>query len=77
MVDSMDFDINEALKQYLSDPASVSTPDANPDIADADADSLEPSSLNEALEAVRDAIHENPDAVAQSSIFDTLQCVLK
>lgn len=73
----MDFDINEALKQYLNDPASVSTPDANPEIADTDANSLDQASLIEALESIREAIHENPDAVSQSSRFDTLQYVLK
>lgn len=73
----MDFDINEALKLYLSDPSSISTPDAAPEIADADSDTLDATTLSEALQPIRDAIHENPDALNQGTFFDTLQCVLK
>lgn len=73
----MDFDINESLKLYLSDPTSISTPDAAPEIADTDGDSLDAATLTEALQPVRDAIHENPDALMRNTCFDTLQCILK
>ena len=73
----MDFDINESLKLYLNDPTSISTPDASPEIADADADTLEQSALIEALEPIKDAIRENPDTLMRSASWDTLQCILK
>lgn len=73
----MDFDINESLKLYLSDPASIQTPDAAPEIADVDADSLEQSAVAAALEPIRDLIHDNPDALNRSAVFDTLQRLLK
>lgn len=73
----MDFDINESLKLYLSDPASISTPDASPEIADVEADSLDQSSIGDVLEPIRDSIRENPDALMRSASWDTLQCILK
>ncbi|KAK5957645.1 condensin complex non-SMC subunit Cnd1 [Knufia fluminis] len=73
----MDFDINESLKLYLSDPASIQTPEAAPEIADADTDSLDQSVIADVLEPIRDSIHDHPDALNRSTSFDTLQCLLK
>lgn len=73
----MDFDINESLKLYLSDPASIQTPDAAPEIADTDSDGLDQSAVVNVLEPIRDSIHDHPDALARGPSFDTLQCLLK
>lgn len=73
----MEFDINESLKLYLSDPASISTPDASPEIADADADTLDQSLLADVFEPIRESIRENPDALMRSASWDTLQRILK
>jgi len=73
----MEFDINESLKLYLSDPASIQTPDAAPEIVDADADSLDQSALVDVLQPIKDSIHDHPDALSRNATFDTLQCVLK
>ena len=43
----MDFDINESLKYYLSDPASVPTPDADPELLDCEND---PELLDSAID---------------------------
>lgn len=73
----MDFDINESLKLYLSDPASIHTPDAAPEISDLDHDGADAVTLSDVLDPIRDSIHENPDALMRSANFDTLQCLLK
>lgn len=75
----MDFNINEALKSYLNDPKSIPTPDASPELGDVegDGDNITSEVLLEVLEPIRDSIHENPDALARSATFDTLQCLLK
>lgn len=75
----VNFDINDALKQYLSDPATIATPEADGALVDCEADpeSLTSSLINGILNPIIDAIAENPDALARSSIFDSLQFLLK
>ncbi|RMZ76771.1 hypothetical protein DV737_g4643, partial [Chaetothyriales sp. CBS 132003] len=75
----VDFDINESLKLYLSDPALIPTPEASPELADceADPDSLTPALVNAVINTLVDQISENPDNVLTSSVFDTLQFLLK
>ncbi len=79
MDDQIEFDINESLKLYLSDAATIPTPDANPELLDCenDPESLTPPLVNNVLDPVIDAIAENPEALARSSVFDTLQFLLK
>ena len=79
MGDQLDFDINDALKYYLSDPASVATPEADGALLDCenDPESLTSSLVNGVLNPIVDAIAENPDALTRSSIFDSLQFLLK
>lgn len=79
MDDRIDFDINDALKHYLSDPLSISTPEAPSDLVDCenDPESLTQSLVNSALNPVVDAVAENPDAVTRRVNFDTLQSLLK
>ena len=79
MDNQVDFDINEALKHYLSDPATIGTPEANGTLVDCETDpeSLTSSLINAVLNPIVDSIAENPEAVAKSSIFDSLQFLLK
>ncbi|KAL2441490.1 Condensin complex subunit 1 [Exophiala dermatitidis] len=79
MADHVDFDINEALKLYLSDAATIPTPEASPDLLDCenDPESLTAALVNNALEPVVDLIAENPEGLMRSSAFDTLQFLLK
>ena len=57
------FDINESLKLYLSDPATMSTPDANSDLADCEIDpaNFTPQTVDAALEPIVEALAENPE----------------
>ena len=79
MGEKADFDINDALKYYLSDPASIATPEADGALLDCenDPDSLTNSLVNGVLNPIVDSIAENPDALTRSSTFDSLQFLLK
>ena len=79
MDDQASFDINEALKLYLSDPASIQTPDADSELVDCenDPDLLSPHVINGALNPIVDSVAGNPDALTRSASFDTLQFLLK
>ncbi|KAL9031215.1 MAG: hypothetical protein Q9196_000751 [Gyalolechia fulgens] len=79
MADQMGFDINDALKHYLSDPATVPTPEADGTLVDCenDPESLTTGVINGVLNPIVDSIAENPDALARSSSFDSLQFLLK
>ena len=79
-MDSVSFDINDALKHYMSDPASIPTPEADGALADCenDPDALADNALiNAVLNPIVDAVAENPDAITRSHIFDSLQFLLK
>ena len=79
MDDQASFDINEALKLYLSDPVSIQTPDACSELVDCenDLDSLTPQVINGALNPIVDSVAGSPDALTRSASFDTLQFLLK
>ena len=79
MGDRSDFDINDALKYYLSDPATVPTPEADGALQDCEnePDLLTSSLVNSVLNPMVDAIAENPEALIRSSILDSLQFLLK
>ncbi|PYI10486.1 condensin complex component cnd1 [Aspergillus sclerotiicarbonarius CBS 121057] len=79
MEDRIQFDINESLKYYLSDPASVPTPDADPELLDRenDPDQLPTALIDNVLNPIVDAVAENPEGLARSSFFDSLQFLLK
>jgi condensin complex subunit 1 len=79
MDSSMDFDINESLKQYLSDPASIQTPEADATLLDCESDpeALTSNVVNSVLNPIVEAIAENPEALSRSSVFDSLQFLLK
>lgn len=75
----VDFDINEWLKNYSIDPASIATPEAPSELTDCenDPESLTPAVINSCLNPVVDAIAANPEAITRSACFDTLQFLLK
>ena len=79
MDERIGFDINDALKLYLSDPSTIQTPEAPSDLVDCenDPESLTPALINSALNPVVDAIAESPDAITRRFNFDTLQFLLK
>lgn len=79
MADIVGFDINDSLKAYLSDPATVQTPEADPALVDCESDpeSLTAQLVNSVLNPIVDAVAENPDAITSSSRFDSLQFLLK
>jgi len=79
-MDTISFDINDALKHYMSDPASIPTPEADGALLDCenDPESLTDNSVvNGVLNPIVDAVAENPDAVMRSQIFDSIQFLLK
>ena len=79
MDDRLNFDINDALKHYLSDPASISTPEADGTLIDCenDPDSLSDGLINGVLDPIVDSIAEYPEALTRGPVFDSLQFLLK
>jgi condensin complex subunit 1 len=76
----VDFDINEAIKLFDSDPSTIPTPEAAQALQECedDPESLSsPGLINSELNPVVDAVAESPDAITRSSVFDTLQFLLK
>lgn len=78
-MDTINFDLNGALRDYLSDPATVPTPEADSNLLDFenDPESLTNSLINTVLNPIVDSVAENPDAITRSSTFDSLQFLLK
>lgn len=78
-MDSVNFDLNAALRDYLSDPAIVPTPEADSNLIDCenDPEALTTSLINTVLNPIVDSVAENPDAITRSSTFDSLQLLLK
>ncbi|KAK6062645.1 Condensin complex subunit 1 [Seiridium cupressi] len=78
-MDTINFDINDALKHYMSDPASVVTPEADSALVDCenDPETLTNAIINPVLNSIVDAVAENPDFITRSAYFDSLQFLLK
>lgn len=79
-MDSINFDINDALKHYMSDPAGISTPEADGALVECESDPDALSSIaliNPVLNPIIDAVAESPDAITRSAYFDSLQFLLK
>jgi len=75
-----DFDINNALKHYMSDPASIPTPEADGALFDCenDPESLGDNGLiNSILNPIVEAVAENPETIARKDILHSLQFLLK
>ena len=79
MGDSGDFDVNASLKAYLDDPQSIPTPEADQALLECenDADAFTPGLINSVLNPIAEAIGENPEAILQPSLLDSLQFLLK
>lgn len=78
-MERIEFDINESLKLYLSDPTTIPTQEVDGSLLNCenDAESFTPQLINGALNPVVDAVAESPDALLQGANFDTLQFLLK
>ncbi|GJC91214.1 condensin complex subunit 1 [Colletotrichum higginsianum] len=78
-MDSVTFDINDALKHYMSDPASIPTPEADGSLFDYenDPEGLTAAVVNPVLNPIVDAVAENPEAITRSAHLDSLQFLLK
>jgi condensin complex subunit 1 len=78
-MDAVNFDINNALKHYLSDPATIATPEADSNLVDCENDPelLTNPLINSVLDHIVDSVAESPDAIMRSSNFDSLQFLLK
>ncbi|KAK2595720.1 hypothetical protein N8I77_013745 [Diaporthe amygdali] len=78
-MDNVNFDINEALKLYMSDPATIPTEQADGALFDCenDPESLTNGIINPVLNPIIDAVAGNPDAITRSAHFDSLQFLLK
>ncbi|KAI9837859.1 MAG: hypothetical protein M1819_006793 [Sarea resinae] len=79
MGDRVDFDLNESLKHYLSDPAAVPTSEADSALLDCEdnPESLTNALINGVLNPIVDGVAENPEAITRASSFDSLQFLLK
>ncbi|KAF1967505.1 hypothetical protein BU23DRAFT_542597 [Bimuria novae-zelandiae CBS 107.79] len=75
------FDVNEAIKHYDSDPAQIATPDAPRELQDFEHEperlQEEGAVINAELNAVVDAVADSPEAITRSSNFDSLQFLLR
>lgn len=78
-MDNVQFDINDALKHYMSDPATIPTPEADSALFDCEnePEALTNSVIDPILNPIVDAVAENPDAITRSAHFDSLQFLLK
>ena len=75
----LNFEIDNALKLFLSDPATIPTPEADSALVDCenDPDSLTTGLINSILNPIVDSIVENPEAISRSSTLDSIQFLLK
>jgi len=75
----VDFDIQDALRQYKDEPSTVPTPEADAALIDCehDPESLTSAVINSVLNPIVDAVAENAEAIARAGILDSLQFILK
>jgi condensin complex subunit 1 len=76
---TISFDINDALKHYMSDPMSIPTPEADAALFDCenDPEGLTNPVVNPVLNPIVDAVADNPDAIMRPANMDSLQFLLK
>lgn len=79
MEDRIDFNINDSLKYYLSDPATVPTPDAEPELYDCENETelLSSALIDGVIDPIVDGVAANPEMLMRPSFFDSLQVLLK
>ncbi|CAI4211686.1 unnamed protein product [Parascedosporium putredinis] len=78
-MEGISFDINDALKYYMSDPFTVPTPEADPSLLDCEnePESLTNAVINPVLNQIVDGVAECPEAIARPASLDSLQFLLK
>jgi condensin complex subunit 1 len=78
-MESISFDINEALKLYMSDPATIPTPEAESALFECenDPESLTNAVIDPVLDPIIDAVAGNPEAITRPLHMDSLQFLLK
>ncbi|OAA36421.1 condensin complex component cnd1 [Metarhizium rileyi] len=76
---TINFDINDALKHYMSDPTTIPTPEADSALFDCenDPESLTNPVINPVLNPIVDAVAHDPDAILRAPNMDSLQFLLK
>ncbi|KAM3465700.1 hypothetical protein NHJ6243_001372 [Beauveria neobassiana] len=76
---TINFDINDALKHYMSDPTAIPTPEADGSLFDCenDPEALTVQVINPVLNPIVDAIADSPDAIMRVTNIDSLQFLLK
>ena len=74
-----EFDINIALRNYLDDPQSILTPEADASLTECenDAESFTPGLINSVLNPIIEAVSENSEAVCQENVLHSLEFLLK
>ena len=79
MSQQIQFDVNDALKYFLSDPATIATPEADGALQECenDPEALTSGLVNGVLNPIVDSIANNPETLTFSSSFDSLQFLLK
>ncbi|RKF63098.1 Condensin complex subunit 1 [Erysiphe neolycopersici] len=78
-MDCINFDINYALKHYMSDPSTIPTPEADSVLIECEdnPESLTHSLINPVLNSIVDSVIGNPNTILRCSFFDSLQFLLK
>ncbi|KAG5953263.1 hypothetical protein E4U53_006191 [Claviceps sorghi] len=76
---TLNFDINDALKHYMSDPSTILTPEADSALFDCENDPqlLTNPVINPVLNSIIDAVAHDPDAILRPANMDSLQFLLK
>ncbi|POR31697.1 Condensin complex subunit 1 [Tolypocladium paradoxum] len=76
---AINFDINDALKHYMSDPTTIPTPEADSTLFDCenDPEALTNPVINPVLNPIVDAVADNPDDIMRAANMDSLQFLLK
>ncbi|KAG6053845.1 hypothetical protein E4U17_004311 [Claviceps sp. LM77 group G4] len=76
---TLNFDIHDALKHYMSDPSTIPTPEADSALVECENDpqSLTSAAINPVLNSIIDAVAHDPDAILRPANMDSLQFLLK
>ncbi|KAG5970031.1 hypothetical protein E4U58_000834 [Claviceps cyperi] len=76
---TLNFDVHDALKHYMSDPSTISTPEADSALVECENDpqSLTNAAINPVLNSIIDAVAHDPDAILRPANMDSLQFLLK
>ncbi|KAI7970629.1 hypothetical protein EIK77_004655 [Talaromyces pinophilus] len=76
MEDRIDFNLNDSLKYYLSDPATVPTPDAEPELYDCENETelLSSALIDGVIDPIVDGVAANPEMLMRplSKILDLI-----